>query len=76
MSKAYFITQFPELLQGCRILPQLLAGCIGHRIDDEVGMYMRSITVSGNLNLVTGPSLFCKLLGDLISLHRSHPLPR
>lgn len=76
MSKADFITQFAELLQGCRILPQLLAGCIGHRIDDEVRMDVRCIAVGGDLNLVTGPSLFRKLLGDLMSLHRSHPLSR
>ena len=76
MSKADFITQFPELFQGCRILPQLLSVFIGHGVDDEVGMNVLGITVGGNLNLMTGPSLFRKLLCNLMSLRRSQLLPR
>ena len=76
MSKAYFIAQLPKLFQCCRILPQLLPRFIGHGVDDEVRMDVSCIAVGGDLNLVTGPSLFRKLLGDLMSLHRSQPLSR
>ena len=75
MGKAYLITQFPELLQGGGILPELLPGFIGNGVDDEVGMNVLGITVGGNLNLMTGPGLLRKLLCDLVGLHQGQLLP-
>lgn len=72
---ANLIAEFPELLQGCGILPKLLPSFISHRVDDEVGMDMSRITVSGDLNLMTGPSLLCKRHSDLMRLRRSQLLP-
>lgn len=70
MSKAYFIAQFSELLQGRGILAQLLPGFISHGVDDEVGVEMGSITMCSDLNLVSQPSLLRKLLCDLVGLRR------
>lgn len=75
MSKAYFIAQFAELLQGRGILPQLLPGFIGHGIDDEVRMDVGSVTVGGDLYFVAWPCLFRKLLCDLVGLCRGQLLP-
>jgi len=74
MSKAYFITQFSELFQGCGILAQLLPGFIGNGVDDEVRMDMCRIAVSSDLNLMTGPCLLRKLLCNLVGLCRGQLL--
>lgn len=76
MSKADFITQFPELLQGCGILPELLPGFIGNGVDNEMGMNVGSIAVGGNLNLMAGPCLLCKLHCDFVSLRWCQLFPR
>lgn len=76
MIKAYFITQFPELLQGGGILPELLPGFVCHSVDDEVRMDVSSITVGSDLNLMTGPSLLRKLNCDFVSLRWCQLFPR
>ena len=76
MGKADFITELSELFQGCGILPELLPGFIGNGVDNEMGMNVGSIAVGGNLNLMTEPSLLCKLHCNFVSLRWCQLFPR
>ena len=68
MGHADLVTHRSELPQGIGILPQLLSRFIADRVDNEVGMGVGSITMSGHQYLITGPRLFRKLQSNLVGL--------
>lgn len=68
MLHANLITDLPELPQSGRCLVQLHPGFKADGVDHEVGMYVSCIAVGGYLDLVSRPSLGCKLQTDFVSL--------
>ena len=70
MSSADLITELAKLFQCAGVLSQLLSVFQADGVDHEVGMNMGSIAVSGHQHLMSRPCLFCKLLGNLVSLCR------
>ena len=66
MLTAQLVADGTELLQGAGVLPQLPPIHKTDRVDDKVGVDVFGITMSGDLDFVTGPGFHGELSGDLM----------
>lgn len=62
------IADLPQILQRVGVLPELQPSLEVHRVDNEVGMDMVGITMSGHKDFCTGPGTHRKFLCYLMCL--------
>ena len=72
---ADLVADLPELVQGVRVLTELLSRLKADGIDDEVGVDMPGIAVGGHLYLIPRPGLRRKLQPDGMGLGIGDVLP-
>jgi len=62
------ITDHPQELQGVGVLPQLVTIHKADGVDNEVGVDVVGVAVSGHLHFMSGPGTGGKLSGDGVGL--------